>query len=304
MVQEILDLAKEKDATFPEHLSEEIVKAIPASSKKDEILFEENSLTIHKDTPVFDGHLSNRCYTDAVKNAFINFKENAIKRGLYNEDTDDIITEQWSRIVVHLPYAFQGKRMFPDVFMLDRKKNHTGAAIINQIGEDPSADETNMKSLSDSEQEKIKNGYRRLISKTAEYQKFTADKIEKTQKASSLVGNQYTASIFLALMSTLEIDCKEGNNLAGKKIGFCAYGSGAKSKVFQGIVQKDWAAIAKRFNLFVRLEDRTAINAATYEALHRGYQLKSVVKPSCEFILKSVGGSDVLEGHRKYTWVD
>ena len=105
-------------------------------------------------------------------------------------------------------------------------------------------------------------------------------------------------------MSTLEIDLNEGNDLNGKKIGFCAYGSGAKSKVFQGIVQRDWEAIARRFNLFQRLEDRTAINASTYEALHRGYQLESVVKPSGEFILKSVGGSGVLEGYRKYTWVD
>tara|TARA_B100001057_G_scaffold137200_2_gene136847 strand:- start:1949 stop:3487 length:1539 start_codon:yes stop_codon:yes gene_type:complete len=304
MVEEVLGLAKEKGSPFPEDLAESIVKAIPLSSKKDEILFEESSLTIHKDTPVFDGQLSNRCYTEAVKNAFMNFRENAIKTGRYNQDTDDIITEQWSRIIVHLPYAFQGKRMFPDVFMLDRKDTYTGAAIINQIGENPSDDETKMASLSDSEQEKIKNGYRRLISKTEEYQKFTADKIEKTQKASGLVGNQYTASIFLALMSTLEIDFNEKNNLEGKKIGFCAYGSGAKSKVFQGVVQKDWGAIAKRFNLFARLEDRTAINALTYEALHRGYQLESVVKPAGEFVLKSVGGSDVLEGHRKYTWAD
>ena len=143
-----------------------------------------------------------------------------------------------------------------------------------------------------------------MISKTEEYQKFTADKIVKTQKASGFVGNQYTASIFLALMSTLEIDLSENNKLEGKKIGFCAYGSGAKSKVFQGIVQKDWAEITKRFNLFSRLENRTAINATTYEALHRGYQIESVVKPSGEFVIESVGGSDVLEGHRKYTWVD
>ena len=304
MIQEILDLAKEAGTSFDDGLANKIVHTIPASSKKDTPLFEENGVTIHKDTPVFDGQLSNRCYTDAVKNAFIDFKTNAIKRGRFSADTDDIITEQWSRIVVHLPYAFQGKRMFPDVFMMDRKNTQVGDAIINKIGEDPSADKTKMASLSASEQEKVKNGYRRLISKTEEYQKFTADKIEKTQKASGLVGNQYTASIFLALMSTLEIDFNEGSDLNDKKIGFCAYGSGAKSKVFQGVVQKNWTAIAKRFNLFARLEERTAINASTYEALHRGYQLESVVKPSGEFILKSIGGSDVLEGHRKYTWVD
>lgn len=304
MVQEVLDLAKEAGTSFNDDLVDKIAQIIPESSKKDTPLFEENELTIHKDTPVFDGQLSNRCYTDAVKNAFIDFKANAIKAGRFTPETDELITEQWSRIVVHLPYAFQGKRMFPDVFMMDRKNTQIGDAIMKQIGEDPSADETKMASLSASEQEKVKNGYRRLISKTEEYRKFTADKIEKTQKASGLVGNQYTASIFLALMSTLEIDLNEGSDLNGKKIGFCAYGSGAKSKVFQGVVQKDWSAIAKRFNLFARLENRTAIDAGTYEALHRGYQLASVVKPSGEFILKSVGGSDVLEGHRKYTWID
>ena len=304
LVQEVLDLAKETGTSFNDDLVDEIVQIIPASSKKDMLLFEESALTIHKDTPVFDGQLSNRCYTDAVKKAFINFKANAIKKGHFKAETDDIITEQWSRIVVHLPYAFQGKRMFPDIFMMDRKNTQIGDAIVDKIGEDPAADETKMASLSSSEQEKVKNAYRRLISKTEEYQKFTADKIEKTQKASGLVGNQYTASIFLALMTTLEIDLNENNDLNGKKIGFCAYGSGAKSKVFQGVVQKDWTTIAKRFNLFSRLEDRTAINTSTYEALHRGYQLESVIKPSGEFILKSVGGSDVLEGHRKYTWVD
>jgi hydroxymethylglutaryl-CoA synthase len=304
MVQEVLDLAKEAGTSFADDLVDEIVKIIPESSKKDKLLFEEKVLTIHKDTPVFDGQLSNRCYTDAVKKAFIDFRANAIKSGRFNPETEDIITEQWSRIIVHLPYAFQGKRMFPDVFMMDRSNTKLGDAITEQIGEDPSKDETKMANLSASEQEKLKNGYRKLISKTAEYQKFTADKIEKTQKASSLVGNQYTASIFLALMSTLEIDVKEGTDLRGKKIGFCAYGSGAKSKVFQGIVQKEWTAIAKRFNLFERLEVRTAIDASTYEALHRGYQLESITKPSGEFILQSVGGSDVLEGHRKYTWVD
>ena len=304
LVQEVLDLAKETGTSFNYDLADEIVQIIPASSKKDMLLFEESALTIHKDTPVFDGQLSNRCYTDAVKNAFIDFRANAVQSGRFNPETEDIITEQWSRIVVHLPYAFQGKRMFPDIFMMDRKNTQIGDAIVDKIGEDPAADETKMASLSAIEQEKVKNGYRRLISKTEEYQKFTADKFEKTQKASGLVGNQYTASIFLALMSTLEIDLNEGSDLNGKKIGFCAYGSGTKSKVFQGIVQKDWEAIAKRFNLFSRLEERTAINTSTYEALHRGYQLESVIKPSGEFVLKSIGGSDVLEGHRKYTWVD
>ena len=304
MVQEVLGLAKETGAIIPDDLASKIADLIPGSSKKDHLLFQEKALTIHKDTPVFDGQLSNRCYTEAVKEAFIDFKSKAEKATTSTSVEREIITEQWQRIVVHLPYAFQGKRMFPDIFMMDRLNSKEGITITEEIGKDPAQDENLMESLSPEEQEKTKNGYRRLISKTAQYQKFTDEKIEKTQRASALVGNQYTGSIFLALMSTLEIDLNDHTDLANKKIGFCAYGSGAKSKVFQGILQEGWENIAKEFHLFSRLKDRYAIDANTYEALHRGYQTKSIKTPSREFILESVGGINVLDGHRKYTWID
>ena len=300
MVQEVIDLAKETGVTIPHDVAEKIVALIPKSTKKDNILFQEEALTIHKDTPVFDGQLSNRCYTEAVKEAFIDFKSK-IKQHANNEE---IITASWQRIVVHLPYAFQGKRMFPDIFMMDRIHTDEGNAIVKEIGTDPSLDINHMKSLTPEEQEKAKNAYRRLISKTSQYQHFTKEKIEKTQKASALVGNQYTGSIFLALMSTLEIDMNDQTDLNYKKIGFCAYGSGAKSKVFQGILQPGWDKVVKEFHLFDRLSKRIAIDAKTYEALHRGFQKNSVESPASEFVLKSIGGSNVLHGHRKYTWIN
>lgn len=304
VVQEVFDLAKENGLDTSSELIDKMVANIPYSSKKDSDLFEKESLTLHKDTPVFDGQLSNRSYMDAVKDAFIDFRKKAIKWDRYNPEKDDIITNQWARIVVHLPYAYQGKRMFPDIFMLDRENSSIADEIIREIGENP-LKQIGQSAVDDSiEQEKLKNDYRRLISKTSQYQKFIADKIEKTQKASSLIGNQYTGSIFLALMSTLEIDLNEGIDLKGRKIGFCAYGSGSKSKVFQGIVQKDWIKIAEKFQLFSRLNNRTSIDSKTYEALHRGYQKQSVIKPSNEFVLEKIGGSENLEGHRRYNWVN
>ena len=188
--------------------------------------------------------------------------------------------------------------------MMDRKDTDEGNAIVKEIGTDPALDSHHMKNLTPDEQEKAKNAYRRLISKTSQYQHFTKEKIEKTQKASALVGNQYTGSIFLALMSTLEIDMNDQTDLNYKKIGFCAYGSGAKSKVFQGILQPGWDKVVKEFHLFDRLSKRRAIDATTYEALHRGFQKNSVETPASEFVLKSVGGSNVLHGHRKYTWIN
>ncbi|DAC17583.1 MAG TPA: hydroxymethylglutaryl-CoA synthase, partial [Candidatus Poseidoniaceae archaeon] len=45
--------------------------------------------------------------------------------------------------------------------------------------------------------------------------------------------NQYTGSIFLALMSTFESDLEDNTDLDGVRFGLCGYGSGAKAKVFE-----------------------------------------------------------------------
>ena len=52
---------------------------------------------------------SNRCYSESVKQAFIDFRSKSIQEGRYDPEVDEILTNQWSRIIVHLPYAFQGK---------------------------------------------------------------------------------------------------------------------------------------------------------------------------------------------------
>ena len=88
------------------------------------------------------------------------------------------------------------------------------------------------------------------------------------------------------------------------RIGLCGYGSGAKAKVFEGVVQPQWREIASRFHLFERLSTRHAINKTVYEALHKGKRKRSVVKPSFEFALVEVGGKGKLEGQRRYKWVE
>ena len=95
---------------------------------------------IHKDTPVFlTGSFPS--ILRLIKNAFIDFRANAIQSGRFNQETEDIITEQWGPHYRTPSICFQGKRMFPDVFMMDRKNMPIGDAIIKKIGEDPSADE-------------------------------------------------------------------------------------------------------------------------------------------------------------------
>lgn len=299
VVETVLQLARDAGAELPEGLSARIAARLE-DDRPEGLLFENARLTVHKDTPVFDGPLSNRCYADSVKLAFSRFRAAAIRAGRLDPENDEILTEQWRRIILHLPYAFQGKRMFPDVFKHDRRGTLLWDAIVAEIGDEPRAEDHPDAAAF----EQAKDAYRRKISKTPAFRAFVSERIERGQRASSLVGNQYTGSIFLALMSTLESDLIDGNDMAGARIGLCGYGSGAKAKVFEGVVQPGWAEVVGRFELFARLSQRTAISAEVYEALHRGAQDDSVLPPAGEFALVSVGGDDLLEGTRHYDWID
>lgn len=304
VIENVLDLARESGESIKANLAEKILKYLPRSSKKNDVLFENEKLMIHKDTPIFDGQFSNRCYSESVKQAFIDFRAKSITEGRYDPKTDEILTNQWSRIIVHLPYAFQGKRMFPDVFRHDRRHLPMWEKITDEIGQEPLPDDFPDTPMGLEEFESANDVYRRMISKTEEFRSFVDERIEKTQRASSLIGNQYTGSIFLALMSAMESDYIDNTEMGGRRIGLCGYGSGAKAKVFEGIVQQQWREIASRFHLFERLSTRHAINKTVYEALHKGKRKRSVVKPNGEFALVGIGGEGQLEGQRRYAWFD
>ena len=111
------------------------------------------------------------------------------------------------------------------------------ADIVEQIGPEPMPEEFPDTPEGIEEFERANDSYRRLISKTDAFRIFVDERIERTTRASSLIGNQYTGSIFLALMSTMESDYIENIDMTGEKLGLCGYGSGAKAKVFEGTVQ-------------------------------------------------------------------
>jgi hydroxymethylglutaryl-CoA synthase len=306
LFQQVLDLAAESGARFPTDLSERMVRQLHGSDAARSGIFAEghDAVLLHRDTPVFDGPLSNRCYSRAVKQAFEDFRAKAVASGRFDPARDAVLTEQWARIVLHLPYAFQGKRMFPDVFRYDRKHQLGWAAIEAEIGPRPRREAFAAGPEGEADFDRADDDYRRDLSNTAAFKRFVAERMEKGQRASSLVGNQYTGSIFLSLVSTLESDLVEGVELAGRRIGLCGYGSGAKAKVFEGTVQPGWKEVAAGFGLFQRLRGRRRIEAGQYEALHRRLAPESVRAPQEEFALAGIGAGAGLAGSRSYAWVD
>lgn len=233
----------------------------------------ENEITISKEQPVFDGQYSNTCYINRITGAYENFKK--------ERNQNDIIFNNWDLIFMHLPYCFQGRRTFIEIFAKENQE-----LVNNQIGE------TN--------KDKIK-----ALSKSTEYLDLVNSKIYPSEIASGNVGNIYTGSIFLGLLSALYYSAQENNDLNNKRTGFIAYGSGSKSKVFEAEIQSEWKNTILKTKLFEVLEQRTEISFETYEKLHKKELKSAVLEPKNEFVLDYIEKENpVLKGARYYKFVE
>ncbi|MCO6147426.1 hydroxymethylglutaryl-CoA synthase family protein [Flavobacterium sp. NRK1] len=235
----------------------------------------EAEIEIHKDQPVFDGQYSNQCYTDRTREAYFRFKKATNTTGsLYNT---------WESIIMHLPYAYQGRRMFSEIFALD-------ADTPLLTGNEDIADY----------QTKVKE-----IAKSDDYRTFVNQKMQPAEPASSLIGNLYTGSVFMGLLSALSHFAKADTDLNGKKFGFLAYGSGSKSKVFEGTLQTGWKEAAIKAQLFETLAESQEIGFDTYLKLHKKEQRYSLLAPSGEWALDRIEKEiPNLMGARHYKWVE
>nr|WP_314835727.1 hydroxymethylglutaryl-CoA synthase [uncultured Flavobacterium sp.] len=235
----------------------------------------ESEVEIHKDQPVFDGQYSNQCYMDRTRDAYFSFKK--IK------NTAETVYDTWESIVMHLPYAFQGRRMLSEIYALDASNK-----IIS--GEENATEYHN----------KLKE-----VSKSETYRDFVTQKLQPAEIASSLIGNLYTGSIFMGLLSTLAHFHDNKIEVSDKKFGFLAYGSGSKSKVFEGTIQSEWKSAIANINLFETLEKSIEIDFETYEKLHKKEQKQPVQQPRKEWILDRIETEiPNLLGARYYKWID
>lgn len=212
---------------------------------------------------------------DRTREAYCSFKK--IK------NTNETVYNTWESIVMHLPYAFQGRRMLSEIYALD-------APIPVLNGGENAAEYQN----------KL-----REVSKSEDYLSFVAQKLQPAELASSLIGNLYTGSIFMGLLSTLSYFYGTGKEMSAKKIGFLAYGSGSKSKVFEGTVQNGWKSALANVSLFETLEKSHEIDFGTYERLHKKEQKSSIREPKNEWILERIENEKPnLIGARYYKWID
>ena len=140
--------------------------------------------------------------------------------------------------------------------------------------------------------------WNKAIVKSPEYTALVNNKLERAERLSSKTGNVYTASIFLALLSDLYYSEKDGLNK--EQILFFAYGSGSKSKVFQGKMNPKWTQKVQTWNIVDQLAARRRVDFDTYVKL-RLHKLEESVSPvSPEVYLDNSGILDTNRFSRNY----
>ncbi|GEP49869.1 hydroxymethylglutaryl-CoA synthase [Flavobacterium noncentrifugens] len=233
----------------------------------------EAEIEIHKDQPVFDGQYSNQCYMDRTRHAYFQFKK--------LKNTTETLYNSWKNIIMHLPYSFQGRRMLPEIYSLDSKN-----ISVDSDGSDYQA--------------KLKE-----VAKTDDYKSFVNEKLQPAEIASSLIGNLYTGSIFMGFLSALSHFDQMNEDISDQTFGFLAYGSGSKSKVFEGTIQPEWKSAISKVKLFQTLEQSFEIDFETYQKLHKKEQQTSVLFPKKEWVLDRIETEiPNLTGARYYKWMD
>jgi len=263
-----------------------------------------------KETPIVHGQYSNLLYLIQVKNALIDYKRKVKKTGLIKLKDGETILDHVDYLNMHLPYSNMGKKALAYLVRHEWRDLPRWKKIIEEIGmEEPIPKDprgTIESVLEDSEFMANDHQFTKLFTSTEMYAELYESKLASSLIASKMIGNLYTASLYLGFRSSLEFEYQKGVDLEGKRVGFCSYGSGASAMIFSGVIQPEYDQVVKDMNLEAELGPRTKLSLDEYEELHenkRTYE-ENIRSANKEFVIVDVKTSAESRGERHYAFVD
>ena len=263
-----------------------------------------------KETPIVHGQYSNLLYLIQVKNALIDYKRKVEKTGLIKLKDGETILDHVDYLNMHLPYSNMGKKALAYLVRHEWRDLPRWKKIIEEIGmEEPIPKDprgTIESVLEDSEFMASDHQFTKLFTSTEMYAELYESKLASSLIASKMIGNLYTASLYLGFRSSLEFEYQKGIDLKGKRVGFCSYGSGASAMIFSGVIQPEYDQVVKNMNLEAELGPRTKLSLDEYEELHenkRTYE-ENIRSANKEFVIVDVKTSTESKGERHYAFVD
>ena len=269
------DVFKEAAALMGSNPSDEEVLEILANNASKFWNSSNKKIEVYKEEPVYEGQFSNESYQERIYEALDHFK---------NQKNINFLSD-WRFLIFHLPYAYHGRKMILEKWVLWLQENGEIDNLYNEVG-------------------KVKAGSRKkwlkTVSKSQLFNEFVKEKIIPGELASAEIGNMYTGSIFMSLISLLSSALEKGQDINNAKIGFLSYGSGSKAKIFEGTLENQWEEIIKGLDLFKKLEDRIQIDIASYEKLHNNEMILPLDTSSKSIKLDKIESEELIVGLRKY----
>jgi len=263
-----------------------------------------------KETPIVHGQYSNLLYLIQVKNALIDYKRKVKKTGLIKLKEGETILDHVDYLNMHLPYSNMGKKALAYLVRHEWRSLPRWKKIIEEIGmEEPIPKDprgTIESVLQDAEFMTKDHQFTKLFTNTEKYVELYESKLASSLIASKMIGNLYTASLYLGFRSSLEFEYQNGIDLNGKRVGFCSYGSGASAMIFSGVIQPEYVQVVKDMNLEAEIGPRTKLSLDEYEELHenkRTYE-ENIRSANKEFVIVDVKTSVESKGERHYAFVD
>jgi len=263
-----------------------------------------------KETPIVHGQYSNLLYLIQVKNALIDYKRKVKETGLIKLKEGETILDHVDYLNMHLPYSNMGKKALAYLVRHEWRALPRWEKIIEEIGmEEPIPKDprgTIESVLEDAEFMTKDHQFTKLFTSTEKYVELYESKLASSLIASKMIGNLYTASLYLGFRSSLEFEYQNGIDLNGKRVGFCSYGSGASAMIFSGVIQPEYVQVVKDMNLEAEIGPRTKLSLDEYEELHenkRTYE-ENIRSANKEFVIVEVKTSTESKGERHYAFVD
>lgn len=261
-----------------------------------------------KETPIVHGQYSNLLYLIQVKKALMAYKEKALSNGLIKLKEGETILDHIDFLNMHLPYSNMGKKALAYLLRHEWRSLPRWKKIIEKIGmEEPNPKDprgTIESVLADTEFMTKDHEFTKKFTKTEDFQEVYDAKLASSLIASQMIGNLYTASLYLGFRSSLEFEFQKGIELAGKRVGFGSYGSGSSAMVFSGTIKSRYKEIVKDMNLEAEIGNRVKISLEEYEELHENKRgpKQNFLESKKEFILIEVKSAPESRGERRYVY--
>jgi hydroxymethylglutaryl-CoA synthase len=248
-----------------------------------------------------DGPRSYASYLSEMKEAWLNFDLSIREVAFMRPKMDESILDYVSRAVYHNPHKKMVMAAYASLLVHEWRNLPRWKEVVEEIGDEPSRSGMNDVSyyMSGPYQE-----YRRKFMKSHWFLDSFEEKIESSTKAPELVGNSYSASVFVGLDSILEND---ESDLTGKNVILCGYGSGSHAIIQADVFSEGYRHEAKALDLMGRLRTSKTLPIEEYERIHRG-EIPPDQWPTDStkmFRLKSIGPRGTpAEGDREYTFTE